>query len=65
MKQGMYRFPKQLGKLLINILETVAIKTRRGSPVDDRPSTDKLHHFGQKKKIYIYKKNYNNVTRDT
>ena len=25
------------------------IKTRRGSPVDDRPSTDKLHHFVQKK----------------
>ena len=25
-------------------------KTRRGSPVDDRPSTDKLHHFVQKKK---------------
>ena len=24
--------------------------TRRGSPVDDRPSTDKLHHFVQKKK---------------
>ena len=26
------------------------IKTRRGSPVDDRPSTDKLHHFVRKKK---------------
>ena len=26
------------------------MKTRRGSPVDDRPSTDKLHHFVQKKK---------------
>ena len=26
------------------------LKTRRGSPVDDRPSTDKLHHFVQKKK---------------
>ena len=25
-------------------------KTRRGSPVDDRPSTDKLHNFVQKKK---------------
>ena len=25
-------------------------KTRRGSPVDDRPSTDKLHHFVKKKK---------------
>ena len=25
-------------------------KTRRGSPVDDRPSTDNLHHFVQKKK---------------
>ena len=25
-------------------------KTRRGSPVDDRPSTDKLHHFAKKKK---------------
>ena len=26
------------------------LETRRGSPVDDRPSTDKLHHFVQKKK---------------
>ena len=26
------------------------MKTRRGSPVDDRPSTDKLHHFVRKKK---------------
>ena len=26
-------------------------KTRRGSPVDDRPSTDKLHHFVQKKNL--------------
>ena len=26
------------------------VKTRRGSPVDDRPSTDKLHHFVRKKK---------------
>ena len=25
-------------------------KTRRGSPVDDRPYTDKIHHFVQKKK---------------
>ena len=28
----------------------VSFKTRRGSPVDDRPSTDKLHHLVQKKK---------------
>ena len=27
------------------------VKTRRGSPVDDRPSTDKLHQFVRKKKI--------------
>ena len=26
------------------------VQTRRGSPVDDRPSTDKLHHFVRKKK---------------
>ena len=32
-------------------------ETRRGSPVDDRPSTDKLHHFVRKKKI-------NKLTRD-
>ena len=25
------------------------LKTRRGSPVDDRPATDKLHHFVRKK----------------
>ena len=27
-----------------------SLKIRRGSPVDDRPSTDKLHHFVRKKK---------------
>ena len=34
------------------------IETRRGSPVDDRPSTAKLYHFVRKEK----KKN---VTHDT
>ena len=39
------------------------LKTRRGSPVDDKPSTDKLNHFVRKKKK---KKNDTwHVTRDT
>ena len=38
-----------------------SMKTRRGSPVDDRPSIDKLHLFVQKEK----KKSYTwHVTRD-
>ena len=29
---------------------TSLLKTRRGYPVDNRPSTDKLHNFVRKKK---------------
>ena len=39
--------------------DIASTKTRRGSPVDDRPSTDKLHHFVQKKMDTWH------VTRDT
>ena len=38
-------------------------KTRRGSPVDDRPSTNKLHHFVRKKKKVTCDTWH--VTRDT
>ena len=30
------------------IFSEVLVLTRQGSPVDDRPSTDKLHHFVKK-----------------
>ena len=36
---------------------SAANKTRGGSPVDNRPSTDELHNFKKEKKkknIYIY-----------
>ena len=32
-------------------LSNFILKTRRGNPVDDRPSTYKLHHFVQKKNL--------------
>ena len=40
--------------LLSNFLEqesTACLKLDGVGPVDNRPSTDKLHHFVQKKKI--------------
>ena len=45
--------------IIILIVFFIVIKTRRGSPVDYRPSTDKLHNF-VKEKINKNK----NVTRD-
>ena len=39
---------------------TLNKKTRRGRPVDNRPSTNKLHHFVPKKQ----KKTTKHVTRD-
>ena len=53
--------------ILFNLVNFDSLKTRRGSPVDDRPSTDKLHNFVQKKnnKKITNKKNKKNVTHDT
>ena len=46
--------------LLHTILKGSSIKTRRGSPVDDSPSTDKLHHFVRKLKKKKKKKKKKN-----
>ena len=35
----------------LQITKSKRFKTRRGSPVDNRPSTDKLHRFVKKKKV--------------
>ena len=41
------------------------LETGRGSPVDDRPSTNKLHHFVQKKEEKNVTRDTWHVTRDT
>ena len=42
--------PGVAGAVLETALWLNNLLTRRGSPVDDKPSTNKLHHFVQKKK---------------
>ena len=59
--EAVYRTAPATPGLLI-IRRRSAVKLDGVGPVDNRPSTDKLHHFVQKKK----KKNYmRHVTRDT
>ena len=42
---------------------TKCLENRRGSPVDDWPTTDKLHYYVRQKLIFLYI--YINVTHDT
>ena len=46
-------------------LKLFLIRTRRGSPVDDRPSDDKLHNFVRKKKKKKMTCDTWHMTRDT
>ena len=43
------KFVSKMDFFYLNLIQ-YKIKTRRGSPVDDRPSTDELHQFVKKKK---------------